>query len=137
MRFSSYLCTVVPVFKRRLRLELFFSRMWLCPLLRRLSLPFLVTSKRPAAPLWVFIFGICFPPRLSHYDLGSRHGSSRFASEYPQGPSSSAYIPTTGAFVFTSGAIVSKSYVSRGRRSFGAGFRSRPGARPWGARPFS
>src|SRR5215211_5785742 len=58
MRFSLYWCTVVSVFKRRLRLELFFSRIWLCPLLRRLSLPFFVTSKRPAAPLWVFIFGI-------------------------------------------------------------------------------
>src|SRR3712207_6566160 len=58
MRFSSYWCTVVSVFKRRLRLELFFSRIWLCPLLRRLSLPFFVTAKRPEAPLWVFIFGI-------------------------------------------------------------------------------
>jgi hypothetical protein len=46
------------VFKRRLRFVLFFSRIWLWPLLRRLILPFFVTSKRPEAPLWVFIFGM-------------------------------------------------------------------------------
>src|SRR5919199_6892042 len=57
--------------------------MWLWPLLRRLSLPLFVTSKRPATPLWVFIFGICYlPPRFpcTSAKRGSRHGSSRFAS---------------------------------------------------------
>src|SRR5215216_948247 len=76
IRFSSDWWAVVSVFRRRLRLELFFSRMWLWPLLRRLSLPFFVTSKRPAAPLWVFIFGICFPPRFSLRNVARGTGAA-------------------------------------------------------------
>src|ERR671932_2942760 len=76
MRFSSLLWIVVTEFRRRLRLELFFSRMWLWPLLRRLSLPFFVTSKRPATPLWVFIFGICYlPPRFPCSSAKEAHGT--------------------------------------------------------------
>src|SRR5215203_6137346 len=73
--FSSERVRSVSVLSRRFCLRLFFSSMWLCPARRRLSLPFLRTSKRPAAPWWVFIFGMC-PPRFVFFYLrrGSRHG---------------------------------------------------------------
>src|SRR5215211_9564294 len=67
IRFSSAGLTTVSLLSRRLRLVLFFSRMWLWPDLRRLSLPFFLTSKRPAAPWWVFIFGIRLPPRFGFH----------------------------------------------------------------------
>jgi hypothetical protein len=62
---------------------LFFSRMWLWPDLRRLSLPFFLTSKRPAAPWWVFIFGMRFLrvslPTANKWARGT--GESRFAPD--------------------------------------------------------
>src|SRR5215210_3546408 len=83
MRIWSAGLTTVALLSRRLRLVLFFSRMWLWPDLRRLSLPFFLTSKRPAAPWWVFIFGIRLPPRfccLRPEGLAARE-KSRFAPD--------------------------------------------------------
>jgi hypothetical protein len=76
--------TTVSLLSRRLRLVLFFSSMWLWPDLRRLSLPFFLTAKRPAAPWWAFIFGIRLPPRfvlnLLTKELAARE-KSRFAPD--------------------------------------------------------
>src|SRR5215210_6608352 len=83
MRFWSAGLTTVALLSRRLRLVLFFSRMWLWPDLRRLSLPFFLTSKRPAAPWWVFIFGIDFL-RVSFWLLATglaAREKSRFAPD--------------------------------------------------------
>src|SRR3954447_4402426 len=61
--------------RRRVRVEGFFSRMWLRIARRRRSLPVPVALKRLAAPRWVFIFGIWdFLRRPPHRATGWRSG---------------------------------------------------------------
>src|SRR3954451_2877409 len=50
--------TSVSRFRRRVRVDGFFSRMWFMKALRRMILPVPVILKRLAAPLSVFILGI-------------------------------------------------------------------------------
>src|SRR5438874_13579108 len=54
--------TSSPRFRRRVRVEGFFSRMWFMKAFRRRILPVPVILKRLAAPLSVFIFGIVITP---------------------------------------------------------------------------
>src|SRR5687767_7045033 len=59
MFFSSPRVLITPSWRRRrLRLDVFFVRMWLLNALWRLTFPEPVIEKRLRAPRWLFIFGI-------------------------------------------------------------------------------
>src|SRR5574340_1075355 len=71
MTFSSDLCTSPSWRKLRLRLGLFFSRMWRLKALARLILPVPVSLTRFAVPLCVLTLGICSLLFLRGRDLGA------------------------------------------------------------------
>src|SRR5574340_799892 len=72
MTFSSDLCTSPSWRKLRLRLGLFFSRMWRLKALARLILPVPVSLNRFAVPLCVLTLGICSLLFLRVHGLVSR-----------------------------------------------------------------